>query len=45
MAKNMARLEDNIVVNIEWCSNNTNESETLKEINDCKEKYKVTPFE
>lgn len=33
MAKNMARIKDGVVVNIEWCSNSIEETETLKEIN------------
>lgn len=31
MAKTMARLENNIVTNIEWCSDRTKETECLKE--------------
>lgn len=31
MAKTMARLENNIVTNIEWCSDRTAETEYLKE--------------
>lgn len=34
MAKNMARLENSLVVNIEWCSDRTEETETLKDIFD-----------
>lgn len=35
MAKNMARLDDNnIVINIEWCSDKTIETETLVNIHD-----------
>lgn len=33
MAKNMARIEDGMVVNIEWCPNATEETECLKETN------------
>lgn len=33
MAKNMARVEDGVVVNIEWCANTKEETDTLKEIN------------
>lgn len=31
MAKNMARIENNLVVNIEWCSDSTAESDSLKD--------------
>ena len=34
MAKNMARIENGVVVNIEWCANIEEESESLKEVND-----------
>lgn len=34
MAKNMARIEDGVVINIEWCANACEESDTLKDIND-----------
>ena len=35
MAKDMAKLNVNgVVINIEWCSDKTVESDTLKEIND-----------
>lgn len=34
MAKSMARIEDNIVVNIEWCSDSTAETDTLKNMDD-----------
>lgn len=34
MAKNMARIEDGVVVNIEWCANACEETDTLKNIND-----------
>lgn len=35
MAKNMARLDkNNIIINIEWFSDKTNESDTLKEMYD-----------
>lgn len=30
MAKNMARIENGIVVNVEWCSDNEPETEDLK---------------
>ena len=29
MAKNMARIEDNVVINIEWCSDETIQTDTL----------------
>lgn len=35
MAKNMARLESGVVVNIEWCSDLTTETDTLKDMGDC----------
>jgi hypothetical protein len=36
MAKSMARLDENsIVINIEWMSDNTNETNNLININDC----------
>lgn len=31
MAKNMARLEDDVVVNLEWCSDGELETEELRE--------------
>lgn len=31
MAKTMARVENNVVINIEWCSDRTAETEYLKE--------------
>lgn len=31
MAKNMARLEDGVVVNLEWCSDSEPETEELRE--------------
>lgn len=35
MAKNMARIDNNnVVINIEWCSDNIMESEILKNIGD-----------
>jgi hypothetical protein len=34
MAKSMARVENGIVVNIEWCSDRTSETDTLKNIED-----------
>jgi hypothetical protein len=34
MAKNMARLEDGIVINVEWCSDSTAETDILKEVGD-----------
>ena len=34
MAKNMARIENNIVINIEWCSDETIESEELIDVFD-----------
>lgn len=34
MAKSMARIEDNIVVNIEWCSDEMSETDTLKNMED-----------
>lgn len=34
MAKSMARIENEIVVNVEWCSDRTSETETLKNIGD-----------
>jgi hypothetical protein len=33
MAKNMARIENGVVVNIEWCANTEEETDTLKEVN------------
>ena len=36
MAKNMARLDkDSIVINIEWCSDQTIETDMLVNMNDC----------
>ena len=34
MAKNMARIKNGIVTNVEWCSDMTAETDTLKNIND-----------
>lgn len=34
MAKNMARIENGVVVNIEWCSDKEPETDTLKNCND-----------
>ena len=34
MAKSMARIENNIVVNIEWCSDEVSETESLIDIDD-----------
>lgn len=34
MAKNMARIENGVVVNIEWRSNAFDETENLKEVSD-----------
>lgn len=34
MAKSMARIENGSVVNIEWCSDRTEEADTLKNIGD-----------
>lgn len=34
MAKNMARIENGIVVNVEWCSDRMAETDTLKNIKD-----------
>ena len=34
MAKNMARINNGVVVNIEWCSDRTSESDVLKNIAD-----------
>lgn len=34
MAKNMARLKDGIVINIEWCSDKTEETDILKNCSD-----------
>lgn len=34
MAKNMARIENGVVVNIEWCSSDVEETDALKETND-----------
>lgn len=33
MAKNMARIKDGVVVNVEWCANSREETDTLKEVN------------
>ena len=35
MAKNMARIKNDIVVNIEWCSDETHETDVLKDMKDC----------
>ena len=34
MAKNMARIENGIVVNVQWCPDGMAETDTLKNIND-----------
>lgn len=34
MAKSMARIEDGIVINIEWCSDDVTQTETLINIED-----------
>ena len=34
MAKNMARIDDGVVVNIEWCSDEVPETETLVSFRD-----------
>ena len=34
MAKTMALLEDNVIVNLLWCSNFEEETDTLKEVGD-----------
>lgn len=34
MAKSMAKIEDGIVVNVEWCSDRAKETDTLKNIGD-----------
>ena len=34
MAKTMVLLEDNIIVNLLWCSNSEEETDTLKEVGD-----------
>ena len=34
MAKSMARIENGVVVNVEWCSDRTSETDTLKNIED-----------
>ena len=34
MAKNMARIENGIVVNVEWCSDVICETDTLKNVED-----------
>lgn len=34
MAKNMARIENGVVVNVEWCADNTPESDVMKNPND-----------
>lgn len=34
MAKNMARIENGIVVNVEWCSDRMAETDTLKNTKD-----------
>ena len=34
MGKSMARIDNNIVINIEWCSDNTAQTDTLIDIDD-----------
>lgn len=34
MAKNMARIENGVVVNVEWCHDNTAETDLLKNMYD-----------
>lgn len=34
MAKNMARIKDGIVINVEWCSDNALETDILKDMDD-----------
>lgn len=34
MAKNMARIKDGVVINIEWCSDNVIQTDTLVNIED-----------
>lgn len=34
MAKTMARIENNVVVNVEWHSDRTEQTDTLVEVND-----------
>lgn len=34
MAKSMARIEDRTVINVEWCSDRTSETDTLKNTED-----------
>ena len=34
MAKNMARIENGVVVNVEWCPDNTAETKSLKDMHD-----------
>jgi hypothetical protein len=34
MAKAMAKIENSIVVNVEWCSERTSETDTMKDIDD-----------
>lgn len=34
MAKSMARIENSVVVNVEWCSDRAKETDTLKNIGD-----------
>lgn len=34
MAKNMARIDNNIVINIEWCSDNQEQTESLIDLAD-----------
>lgn len=34
MAKNMARIENGVVVNVEWCSDRAVETDVLKEMRD-----------
>ena len=34
MAKTMARIEDGVVINLEWCADGTEETETLVNLDD-----------
>ena len=34
MAKSMARIENVVVVNVEWCTDRTSETDTLKNVDD-----------
>lgn len=34
MAKSMARIENSVVVNVEWCTDRTSETDTLKNVDD-----------